>query len=184
MIPALIPALISAVPSLLEIFGTKKQAEVAEKVIDIAKTVTGEKDPEKAVIAISQSPELALAFEKAVMDHKLEFKKLDIEEQKMYVQDVQDARKYRDDRTFWLGVSVLGTFLVAVILVLVGAYFIIIGQLVIDAAIFAALTGTIGTLVGYTAANAQAVINFFFGSSHGSMLKSDQMADSIKEFKI
>lgn len=179
----LIPALISIVPSLLEIFGTKKQAEVAEKVMDIAKAVTGEKDPEIAVKALARSPELALVFEKAVMDNRLEFKKLDIEEQKIYTTDTQDARKYRDEKTFWLGISVLGTFLSAVLMVLFGAYYIIIGELVVDPAIFAALTGTIGTLVGYTAANAQAVINYFFGSSHGSMLKSYELADSVKNFK-
>jgi hypothetical protein len=178
---ALIGTLIKAAPSIIEFFGNKKQADVAEKVIDIAKQVTGETEPEKAVEAISANPQLALDFEKAVMDNKLELRKLDIEEQIIYVKDIQDARKYRDGRTFWLGVGILAIFCIAVCLVLIGAYFIIVGTLVIDAAIFAALTGMIGTLVGYTAANAQAVVNYFFGSSHGSMIKSDELADSVKK---
>lgn len=180
---ALIGTLINAAPSILEFFGNKKQADVAEKVIDIAKTVTGHTEPEKAVEAIAANPELALQFEKSVMDNKLELRKLDIEEQKIYVEDVKDARKYRDERTFWLGVAILAIFLVAVVLVLLGAYNLVAGTLVIDPAIFAAVTGTIGTLVGYTAANAQAVVNYFFGSSHGSMVKSDNLADSIRNFK-
>ncbi len=180
---ALVSTLINAAPSILEFFGNKKQADVAEKVIDIAKSITGEADPEKAVSAIAQSPELALKFEQAVMDNKLELRKLDLEEQRIYVEDVQDARKFRDGRTFWLGVAILGIFLIAVVLVLLGSYFIIVGKLVIDAGIFAALTGMIGTLVGYTAANAQAVVNYFFGSSHGSMIKSDELSDSIKKLK-
>jgi hypothetical protein len=180
---ALIGTLINAAPSIIEFFGNKKQADTAEKVIDIAKQITGEKEPEKAVEAIAANPELALQFERAVMDNKLEFKKLDLEEQRIYVNDVQDARKFRDERTFWLGVSILCIFCIAVVLVLIGSYFIIVGKLVIDAGIFAALTGMIGTLVGYTAANAQAVVNYFFGSSHGSMVKSDELSDSIKKMK-
>lgn len=184
--PLLVPAVslvAEFIPDLLRLFKNDKAAEVAEKVGELAKKVTGTSDTTEAAEMIKADPSLAIKFKELVLNNELELEKLVIEREKIYVQDVQDARKYRDERTFWLGVSVMITFLVTVVLVLYGAYGIVIGTVEIDAALFAAVSGLIGTIVGYVAANAQAVINYFFGSSHGSMMKSDEMADSIKGFK-
>lgn len=183
--PLLVPAVslvAEFIPDLLRLFKNDKAAEVAEKVGELAKKVTGKEEISEASEMIRADPEMAVKFKELILNNQLELEKLSIERERLYVSDVQDARKYRDERTFWLGVAVMLTFLITVILVLYGAYGIVVGVVEIDAALFAAVSGLIGTIVGYVAANAQAVINYFFGSSHGSMMKSDEMADSIKHF--
>lgn len=183
LIPIAASLIAEIVPDLLRLFKNDKAADVAEKVGDIAKQITGTSDAAEAAEMIKTDPALAAQFKQAMMTHDEEMEKLAIQREQLYVSDVQDARKYRDEKTFWLGVAVLITFALTVGLVLVGGYFIVVGSVTIDAALFAAISGMIGTIVGYVAANAQAVINYFFGSSHGSMKKSDDLSDAIKTFK-
>ena len=186
MAPLVIPAvalIAEYLPNLLRLFKNDKAADVAEVIGDLAKKVTGAETVDEAAEAIKADPSLALAFKQSVLDHEETMEKIVLERERMYVGDVQDARKYRDEKTFWLGVSIMVTFLITVVMVLFGGYSVIVGKVVIDAGLFAAISGTVGTIVGYVAANAQSVINYFFGSSSGSMQKSDAMADSISKFK-
>lgn len=184
--PLLIPAVslvAEFLPDLLRLFKNDKAADVAEKIGGIAKQITGQEDVSEAAEMIKADPALAIQFKQAVLNHEEAMERLVLERESLYVNDVKDSRKYRDEKTFWLGVSIMVTFTIVVCLVLLGGYYIIIGKVLIDAALFAAVSGTIGTIVGYVAANAQSVINYFFGSSHGSMKKSDDLAESIKNFK-
>lgn len=65
-IAAALPALIQAAPSLIRIFGqgerSEKNAQAAEKVVEIAKVVTGETTAEGAVQKIQTDPAIAQAF--------------------------------------------------------------------------------------------------------------------------
>ena len=186
MAPLIIPAvtlIAEYLPNLLRLFKNDKAAEVADMVGDIAKRVTGTETVDDATEALKANPDLILQFKQSVLAHEETMEKIVLERERLYVGDVQDARKYRDEKTFWLGVSIMATFLITVVLVLFGGYSVIVGKVAIDAGLFAAISGTIGTIVGYVAANAQSVINYFFGSSHGSMQKSDEMADAVKRFK-
>ena len=81
MIPvALIPALgalIELVPNITKwITGSEQAGEVAEKVIDIAKKVTGKETPEDAVTELKANPELLLAYKKAVLDQAVELDRI------------------------------------------------------------------------------------------------------------
>jgi tetrahydromethanopterin S-methyltransferase subunit C len=62
-----------------------KAGDAAGAVVDIAKAVTGQADPETAVRAIQADPKLAMEFELAVMKNKTDF-------DAMYLQDTQNAR--------------------------------------------------------------------------------------------
>lgn len=74
-------------PSIIKwITGSDKSASVAEKVIDVARVVTGKAEPDAALEAIRQDPALAAQFKQHVMD-------IDADLQKAYLLDVQDARK-------------------------------------------------------------------------------------------
>jgi len=53
------------------IIGHKEAEDTAEKVIDIAKVVTGYQDPQQAVEAINQSPELQLKFQEQANEFAL-----------------------------------------------------------------------------------------------------------------
>ena len=79
--------------------------------------------------------------------------------------------------TFWLGISILALFAITMIMSLYGAYQILLGGIIVkDVSVVAAISGFIGTIIGYIASSAQQVIGFFYGSSVGSKQKSDAMA--------
>lgn len=170
------------VPEALRFFGKNNEAEVAGKIADIATKITGIADVDRAAAAISADPNLALQFKTAVLAQQTELANLAFAMEKLYVEDVQDARKYRDDRVFGLGVVILVVFGIAVLMVLWGGYKILNGGVSVEPGMFAAISAFIGTLIGYIAANAQSVVNYYFGSSRGSTQKTDAIADSIKAF--
>ena len=65
--------------------GSDKAEEVAGKVIDVAKVITGANDPVEAVAAIQANPEKAMEFQLAMGAQKMEFERI-------YLLDTQDAR--------------------------------------------------------------------------------------------
>jgi hypothetical protein len=112
-----------------------------------------------------------------------EMAKIGLQETQTYVADTADARsKYAGDKAvFWLGIAVLIIFAVTMGASLYGSYQILTGGITIkDVAVVAAISGFVGTIVGYVAANAQQVIAYFFGSSKGSQDKTNAMADAFK----
>ena len=84
MIPtALIPALgqlIELVPNITKwLTGSDSDAAVADKVISVAKAVTGISDPKEAAAALAADESLKRAFEKQLLDQDLEIAKLQIQ---------------------------------------------------------------------------------------------------------
>lgn len=81
MIPvALIPALgalIELVPNITKwISGSEKAGEVAEKVIDIARKVTGKDNADEAVAELKANPEALLTYRKALLDQEVELDRI------------------------------------------------------------------------------------------------------------
>ena len=58
------------------ITGSDKAVEVAEKAIEIAKTVTGADTPDKALEALKSNPDAVLAYQKAILDNQLELERI------------------------------------------------------------------------------------------------------------
>lgn len=183
LIPVAIDILASTVPSLIKYFGGDKEAEVAEKVISVAKQITGKDTPDEAAAAIATNPELALKFKEAILSYELEIRKLALQERELYVHDVQDARKYRDEKVFRLGLMILLSFAMVMGLSLYGLYKVVSGTVTVNSEVLAAVIGLVGAIIGYFAANAQQVVSYFFGSSAGSTQKSDNITDAINSFK-
>lgn len=183
LIPIAGSLIASLVPELFKLFGTEKQAQVAEEVINIAKKVTGIEDGDEAAKAIMANPELALQFKTAVLNQEVQLKEIAYKTEKLYVDDVQDARKYRDANVFRLGVVILCSFAAVMGVTLYGLYKLTTGTVPVDQNTFAAVVGLVGAIIGYFAANAQQVVSYFFGSSQGSMMKSDNITDTISKFK-
>lgn len=62
---------------------------------------------------------------------------------------------------------------------LFGSYALLTGNLPInDASVVGMVSGFVGTIIGYAAANAQQVVGFF-GSSAGSSKKTDALSDAF-----
>jgi hypothetical protein len=183
IIPFAVKLVLDHVPELFKLFGGEKQVEVASKVAQIAREVTGLENRDEVTAAINQNPEIALKFKETVLSQQVELERLALERERLYVGDTQDARKYRDKNVFILGTIVLGSFAVVMTVVLLGAYYVATGQIAVKESVLTAVVGLVGAITGYFAANAQQVIGFFFGSSQGSQQKSDELADAVKRFK-
>lgn len=176
MAPLLIPLameLAKFVPGIVTMMsGNDKAGEVAGKVIDIAKVVTGVDEPEAAVAAIAADPSKVLEFQQAMAAQKLEL-------DKAYLADVDSARKMQiaalmqDD--FFSKRFVY--FLVTGWSVFTMVYFLCVtfvplrpeGQRVADT-ILGVLIGTV--LVG--------IFNFFFGSTNTSRAKDATISNLAK----
>ena len=100
------------------------------------------------------------------------------------VEDRKDARAHNaGNAAVWtLAYVVLGTFAAIMAAVLYGCYTLITGGITVkDVAVVAAISGLVGSIVGYVAANAQQVIGFIYGGSIGSEKKTEALADSVKQ---
>jgi len=183
LVPVAIELLASTVPALIKYFGGEHEAEIAEKVISVAKQVTGKETPDAATAAINADPELSLKFQETILSQELELRKLSLREKELYVTDVQDARKYRDEKVFRLGLTILVSFAIVMSMSLYGLYKIVSETVTVDSNLLAAVIGLVGAIIGYFAANAQQVVSYFFGSSAGSTQKSDNITDAINSFK-
>lgn len=168
-----------------------------ESVFGLTPTATASMDDRQAAIATAvqgATPEQLAAVRKADQDYaarmveagfanKEALAKLEIQETQTFVQDTADARRANasNERVFWLGVVILGTFGGIMFASLWGAYALLTGQLPVkDVAMVGMVSGFVGTIIGYVSANAQQVVSFFFGSSKGSEQKTDAMATAFK----
>lgn len=157
-------------------------ADVPAKSDDIAQAVAGA-TPEQLMALRDRD----LAFQERMQalgfSHVSDMARLAVEEARIFVEDTKDARRTHagEDRIFWLGIAVLGTFAVLMGVVLWGSYQIMTGRAMLDAGALAIVSTLIGTVIGYVAANAQQVVSYFFGSSKGSSDKSGQLGEALSE---
>lgn len=177
-------AITEVAPEIIKAIGGSKAGEAAEKVISIAKAVTGIDDPKDAVDAISKDPALALELQKRLADERQYFAELEFRREKLYVEDTQDARKAHaaDRGVFWLGVTILGIYAIILAMVLYGAYWMLVkgNMKEMDAGLVAAVFSLVGAIIGYIASDAKQVVGYYFGSSRGSSDKTQAMADAVK----
>lgn len=140
-------------------------------------------EAEVSAALATASPEQLLAIKKADQDFAIRMKELDIDLDRAFIADTSDARHVfaENKGVFRLGIVILVTFAGIMGAVLWGSYEIMVGGITIkDVAIVATVSGMVGTVVGYVAANAQQVVSYFFGSSRGSSDKTAAMAQAVQ----
>lgn len=160
-------ALANFAPSLLRYFGAgEKPVAIAEKAIEIARTVTGTTDGNAALAALQADPKLAQEYALAVL-------RADGEMEALYLADRADARKrdvalhqagYRNVRADWM-VALDAIGLIACLVVLTFFRKEIPGEVV-------GLLSTIASIFGVCLRDAH---QFEFGSSRGSREKDQLM---------
>ncbi len=64
------------VPQIAKWMGGDKAEAVAQKAVDIAKTVTGKTEGDQALYALQSDPAAVIEYRKAVLDQEVEFQKL------------------------------------------------------------------------------------------------------------
>lgn len=146
-------------PSIIKwVTGSDKSASVAEKVIDVAKVVTGKEAPDAALESIRLDPALAEQFKQRVIE-------IDADLEKAYLQDTQDARK-RDAEFLKAGTrnyraDVLAAL--AVVTVILLTYFIWKDE-TLNEYVKGTFTLVLGRFLGYI----DQVYAFEFGTTRGS----------------
>lgn len=174
----------AAVAALEAVFGiTPKPSDgLDSRQNDVAAAIAGA-TPEQLAAMRKADQDYAARMAEAGFKDKEAIAALQLQETQTYVQDTSDARKANaaNDRVFWLGVVILGTFAAIMSAALWGAYALLTGKLpIVDAAVVGMVAGFVGTIIGYVSANAQQVVSFYYGSSKGSESKSDAMSAAFK----
>lgn len=93
LIPIAISLASRFAPSLIgKLTGSDTAAEVAEKVVDMAKVVTGQNDPTEAAKAIEANPELALEYQRELHGYELALKEIEYKKEKLAYEDQAGGR--------------------------------------------------------------------------------------------
>lgn len=179
------PLLGGAVAALEAVFGlTPAQGtSMTQRQNDVAMAVANA-TPEQLAAVRAADQQYALQMAQAGFKDKETIAQLGVTEEQAFIADTEDARRANaaNQRVFWLGVVILGTFAAIIGMSLWGAYLILVGKLPVEnAAVVGMVAGFVGTIVGYAAANAQQVTGFYYGSSKGSESKSDAMAAAFQK---
>lgn len=177
------PLLGGAVAALETAFGLTPtpSASMDDRQATLAAAIQGA-TPEQLAAVRKADQDYAARMAEAGFADKEAIAKLQVQDETLYVDDTADARKANaaSDKVFWLGVVVLATFAGIMGASLWGAYALLIGKLpVANAAIVGMVSGFVGTIIGYSAANAQQVVSFFFGSSKGGEANAAAMAGAF-----
>ncbi|WP_249278698.1 hypothetical protein [Burkholderia multivorans] len=181
-------ALTQFAPMIAGWLGGPKAEDVATKVVNVAQAITGQSAPDAALAAIQADPNLALQFQKAVLDQQvqlaqmagaLEQARLSYEKD-IYASEAADrdsARKLAAQQpNDWmrpllaLGILGLTTYIV---------YCVMSGKsesLIKDTT--AALT--VGTLIGYVISELKQVFGFYFGMTKDASVQTQ----TITQFAV
>jgi hypothetical protein len=134
--------------------------------------------PEQVKQVIESDPDASLKLMVAENEYRLKLREQEIDELRIILADVQSARTRQTDSEKATGkrdinLYVLAWFLVFVFFTLTGMllYFSYNGKAITDQ------TGVLFMLLGTLSAAFGGVIQYFFGSSSGSAIKSEQMSE-------
>jgi len=141
-------------------------------------------DPKILAEAIQQDPQAAAKLAMAELEFKIEFRKLDVDETRAFLADVQSARGREIEVTKATGKLNIHVYILA--WVIIGGFLgIILGMLILQYIYGKTLASDpmLSLLVGSLATDAGMVVGYFFGSSLGSFYKTQDMMQAKKETK-
>jgi len=141
-------------------------AKAADKVIDVAKAVTGLQSPEEITARLQQDAQLAAQLRNKLLDNEQEIIRLEFADRA----DARAMYKIEHGMADKLAHQVMLFNLPAVVLLLLANCLVV--YFIKDAAISLAVGNLIGGSISYLWQERQAIINFFFGSSQGSKDKA------------
>lgn len=176
MAPALIPIamqLAQFAPGIISLLtGSDKAGEVAAKVVDIAKVVTGTDTPEAAVAAIQADPAKMMDFQQAMAAQQADL-------EKAYLADRADARdRDIDVRKLNGGLNVRADL--AVLAVVCGLIACLVVMVQYKESMPGEVVGILSTIAGIFGACLKDYFAFEFGSSRSSQTKDATIANLTK----
>lgn len=173
------------VPALVGLAAGAVSDAVGQKIDPSAEaiaTAVASASPEQLLELKKADDELKLKAQQLGFENTQELRKLDVQEEQIYVGDAASARgAFSKDRgVFFLGLVVLAMSGVLTCAILYGVYEMITGGLKLtDAGIAASIFTLLGMIIREIDSRAQQVLNFFYGSSHGSRNNQAAMAQAV-----
>lgn len=164
-------ALAQFAPALFRFFEAGNESTaVADKVAEIAATVTGSTTPEGALGQIAGSLELQAKFKQAVMERDLELERI-------YIADIQSARQ-RDVELAKAGQrNRRADFLAALAIIVIVILVLVVWQdPTINEYVKGIFTLVLGRFLGYL----DGIYNFEFGTSRGSEQKQRTLDEMLR----
>lgn len=137
-----------------------------------------EATPDAFMKVIEADPNAVLKLKKFEMAHKVALQKLTIEEDRLYLQDRQDARSRQVESEKATGKRDVNLYVLA--WMVVGLFFTLVGMLM-WVTLPESNVGPVNQLFGAMATGFGMVLQYFFGSSKGSADKNAAMFD-VKHF--
>lgn len=129
--------------------------------------------PEAVSTALASNPEALLQLKKYEMDHALELRKLELQTVQTYLSDVADARLREREITKNTGKPDVNLYLLA--WTVIAGYFILVAFM-ITTNLPNANIGPVNQLLGGLAIGFGVVLNYFFGSTQASAMKTGLIA--------
>ena len=164
-------ALAQFAPSLIRLFsGSDKAAEVAEKVVDVAKAITGAPTGEAALETLQASPDKVLEFRQAIATQQSDL-------EKAYLADVADARNRDIELRKITGGSNIRADL-AVLAVVIGLIACLAVLGLYREKMPGEVVGIVSTIAGIFGSCLKDYFQFEFGSSRSSRQK-DEVISSL-----
>ena len=171
LLMAAIPSLIKLLPDVAHFFGGDKAEKMADEVLNIASSVTGISDKNEALAAINTDPNVALEFQKAVMNDKYRLNEMFLADKKN-ARDMQVTALKQDDlfSKRFIYYFAIGWSLFA------AAYMAAVTFIPIPESAQSFANTSHGFLLGTAVSG---ILQFFFGSSKGSSEKNKSHEDLI-----
>lgn len=173
MIGAIASIVGEVLPSMLGLFAGEKAADAASDVANIVKKVTGTDDMDAAKTLIASDPALALKLKEVMLKEKNFL-------EKMYLEDVQDARDMYETASQEQSDKIANSIMknnsnyVLLIVVLQIAFFFIAPQYItLDNGLVAIIANLCGIVITKLLDERLQVVTFFFGSSQSSRAKDN-----------
>ncbi len=138
--------------------------------------VFGTSSPDKLTEVISQDPQAAVKLREAELTFQLEMAKIELDETKSFLADVQNARAREiamkgSNATFYsIGWIITCSFFGAIVLLTFK-----------PVSIDAQMRDVLNMMLGYLASNFTTVVQYFFGSSKGSADKASLIDRILKK---
>ena len=159
--------LASLVPDILKLFGRDDDSSVATKVIDVAKKITGKDNEGELLEALKSDPSKILEYKKALLEDKFVRDRIDLANvqsaREMHKDNHVQADKIADGVIRWNLWFVFG---------LVGLNIFVISVFKTNPELLALVSNVLGFVINSLLKERQDIINFYFGSSLGSKIKS------------
>lgn len=160
-------ALNEFVPFIVRWLGGEQSEKVAHKVVEVAHSLTGEKDPQNVIKVLKADPKLALQFQEAILKINYE---LEMAEYKN-----QDSARLRDLALVNAGRSNLRADIM-VISVAFGLVSCLIMITLFRMSLPGEAVGIISTIAGFFGSCLKDAYAFEFGSFRGSKLKDTKFS--------